>query len=402
METTRPARDSSPEHFQYVNALRGYAILGVIFGHLAQSYNLHTSLIGGSLIIGLGIGVQLFYVASAFTLFHSLSIRVLREKHYVITFFIRRFSRIAPLYWYGIALYFAIYGNDSRGWLPGPDGWWHYLLNVLFLHGLFPATMSSVVPGGWSIGIEMLFYLIVPTLFCYLSSIKKALIFTLVTVLIAPAINTMALYLLGSYMSQYTSSMLIDIFWFRWLPNQLGCFSFGILLFHILRHPQIVLYIESKKINTCLLMFSIISFIILLKYGYILSCFKHFVFSLVFMIFALCLATHHYIFFVNRIIAFIGTVSFSCYINHFLIIAVIKSMFSFTLLHSHPILNVIIFMTISAITISITVGVSYVTYSLIESQGIKLGKKLIRTKFPVIQSGGTVNREDCHMVTVKI
>jgi peptidoglycan/LPS O-acetylase OafA/YrhL len=43
------------------------------------------------------------------------------------------------------------------------------------LHGLFPQANNSVVPGGWSIGTEVLFYLSFPFLFWWLDSPRRIL-----------------------------------------------------------------------------------------------------------------------------------------------------------------------------------------------------------------------------------
>jgi peptidoglycan/LPS O-acetylase OafA/YrhL len=50
---------------------------------------------------------------------------------------------------------------SARG-LPTPQ---NILANVLFLHGLVPAANQSIVGGGWSVGTEVLFYLLAPMLF---------------------------------------------------------------------------------------------------------------------------------------------------------------------------------------------------------------------------------------------
>jgi peptidoglycan/LPS O-acetylase OafA/YrhL len=41
---------------------------------------------------------------------------------------------------------------------------WQVALNALFLHGFSPAAINSAVPGGWSIAVEMSFYLVFPLL----------------------------------------------------------------------------------------------------------------------------------------------------------------------------------------------------------------------------------------------
>lgn len=68
------------KHLTYLDALRGLAVLGVILVHCT----LITNQTGKFLVLGFAgqRGVQLFYVISAFTIFHSLSIRKMRSSPY--------------------------------------------------------------------------------------------------------------------------------------------------------------------------------------------------------------------------------------------------------------------------------------------------------------------------------
>jgi peptidoglycan/LPS O-acetylase OafA/YrhL len=71
---------SSLIHYDYIDTLRGLAIMGVVFIHVSQVINpTHeiTTLIAES---G-SLGVQLFFVASAITLFLSLESRTKAEAH---------------------------------------------------------------------------------------------------------------------------------------------------------------------------------------------------------------------------------------------------------------------------------------------------------------------------------
>lgn len=102
-------------------------------------------------------GVQLFYIASAFTLFLSFKSRVTNETFPVRNFFIRRFFRIAPMYYLGICYYLFQNGFGAR-WQLGDEKHitiMNIISNITFLHGLNPYWIYSLVPGGWSIGIEI-------------------------------------------------------------------------------------------------------------------------------------------------------------------------------------------------------------------------------------------------------
>ena len=152
--------------FQQIDILRGLAILMVIIVHVSQ-------IISGDLVFKFifaygQMGVQMFFLASAFTLSYSMDYRH-EEKNAIKFFFLRRFFRIAPGYYVGIIIYFLISLllnhlsiSDSLGINHDPK---NIIINILFLNGLLPEENNNVVPGGWSIGTEMIFYLIFPLIF---------------------------------------------------------------------------------------------------------------------------------------------------------------------------------------------------------------------------------------------
>jgi peptidoglycan/LPS O-acetylase OafA/YrhL len=96
------------------------------------------------------------------------------EKHPKFNFFIRRFFRIAPLYYIGILYYLWQDGFGSRYWLSDQElvTTANILSNIFFVHGFNPYWMNSVVPGGWSIAVEMLFYCIAPLLFVKIKNVS--------------------------------------------------------------------------------------------------------------------------------------------------------------------------------------------------------------------------------------
>ncbi len=116
------------------------------------------------------MGVQLFFVASAYTLCRSFEKRS-NEKFPVTAFFIRRYCRIAPLYYLGIATYYFYYvwkhtaDNVGVSFSSDPYHIGNVVANLLFFHGFIPAANNNIVPGGWSIGTEVAFYLIFPIVF---------------------------------------------------------------------------------------------------------------------------------------------------------------------------------------------------------------------------------------------
>ncbi|WP_295882485.1 acyltransferase [uncultured Thiohalocapsa sp.] len=300
--------------YAYIDALRGWAILGVILVHSSQRLADLPPILHGLFQTG-QYGVQLFFVASALTLALSLSKRRDQDRFPIQDYFIRRFFRIAPLYYAAIVLYFFVHGLSSGQWPPPSHFTSAVGLNVLFLHAWNQYTVNSVVPGGWSISVEMTFYLLVPLLLSVIRDLRGALIAT-------------GLALLLSVTAAYAMHLLAGLPWpvpnnsflYYWLPTQLPVFMLGFALFFLIRdtgrsgaRPAA----DSPRASLVRLAVAAALFGIgaaTMSYSALAA---PVVFGTAAVFFAWALALHPWPLFVNRLLCHLGELSFSLYVVHF-------------------------------------------------------------------------------------
>lgn len=190
----------------HIDTCRGIAILMVILVHVGQTVPDKNALI--QCISSYGqMGVQLFFVASAYTLCISWNLK--KDGNWpVYNFFTRRFFRIAPLYWIGIALYAIVTIVESwfrlgEAALPSHYSIVNVLSNVLLAHGFYPPANNNIVPGGWSIGTEVAFYVLFPALAPFIiskcTSIVKGLAIAITWMLTVQATLYIVYQLTGKY-----------------------------------------------------------------------------------------------------------------------------------------------------------------------------------------------------------
>lgn len=151
--------------YEYIDLLRAAAILGVMAIHCQQHMPGLSPVVAAMFHFG-QMGVQLFFVASALTLCLSAAER---GEASPVNFYVRRFFRVAPLYYFGIAFYFGwrlLVAKYRSGSFAVDNGYslLSVVENLLFVHGFHPSNFNFVVPGGWSIATEMGFYAIFPIL----------------------------------------------------------------------------------------------------------------------------------------------------------------------------------------------------------------------------------------------
>ena len=217
--TSRPR--APPNHFASIDALRGLAITGVVAAHAGHGFTSVPALADALGKLG-SSGVQLFFVLSAFTLMNSWAGR----HDGAARFYLRRLFRIAPMFWLATALYFLLdRWLVTPFWLGGVVDRRSLLLTFLFGHGWSPEAINAIVPGGWSIAVEMNFYLLFPLLAAVATSRARAALMLAASLLLAIFANEAVL--------PVPAKQIADDFAYYWLPNSLPAFMTGLLAFHL-------------------------------------------------------------------------------------------------------------------------------------------------------------------------
>jgi len=142
----------SEKRDQSLDFLRGIAIFAVVIFHVSLFFGPQHSFYRTLASQGF-LGVQLFFIVSAITMCRMWDLRR-GESSPMAKFYIRRVCRIAGPFWLALILY---------GLYLKPDIF-QLITTTLFIHALWPHTINAAIPGGWSIGVEMLFYLCFPVL----------------------------------------------------------------------------------------------------------------------------------------------------------------------------------------------------------------------------------------------
>ena len=349
----------------YVDALRGLAILGVMMLHTKHYGSDSLPIFIGKLLDGGERGVQLFYLASAFTLFLSFKNRFYKETFPIRNFFIRRFFRIAPMYYLGIVYYLFQDGFGPRYWLGDETHITalNIVSNLTFLHGFNPYWINSLVPGGWSVGVEMAFYAIVPILFFKIKNINQAFLFFLFS-----AFLKLFLYLALIKFPMISPASLWKIYLVLYLPGQLPVFSLGIFFYFLISENQSLRSISGGSI---LLLSAMLIAQLSIDVKFFLP--SHVLFSLVFLLLAYGLSLFQFKMIVNPVINYIGKISFSMYLVHLAVLHWVKQ-FNLFNYWNNGMLN---YATRFLFVLVSTMIISTIFYNIIEVPFQNIGKKII-------------------------
>jgi peptidoglycan/LPS O-acetylase OafA/YrhL len=364
---------SNENKLGYVDAMRGIAILMVILVHTSQRVP-NLSPLMGRLAEYSQMGVQLFFVVSAYTLCLSFERRS-KEPYSISSFYIRRLFRIAPLYYIAIPIYFAFHivkqhYNSEPISTTEPYSIVNIVANILFIHGFVPSANNNIVPGGWSIGTEMAFYLCFPLLFVISKKIAGNRPIQLFALLLFCLGANLALQLIIIRVTN-NSFQNGNFFYFN-IINQLPVFLVGIIAYSL----------HSQKIHPIILSRLVSIFGFLIFFAIPLLLWK----SKMQLLFAVIptISAISYLFLMNWIKATkrqsgllckIGVVSFSMYIFHFL--------FAWGLVPTiiggiSGIVNPDIMLLLAfLLTCALTFCVALITQQSIEAKGISTGAKII-------------------------
>ena len=138
------------------DALRGFCALMVAFYHLAHWLGLV------ELPSLATYGVYLFFVLSGASLAHTYPSERVRAPGDVLRFLATRWLRLAPLFLVVCGVFLAMLAARTGGNFAGLAP--RLLLNATFAFGFVDPAITSIAIGGWSLGIEFVFYLLFPAL----------------------------------------------------------------------------------------------------------------------------------------------------------------------------------------------------------------------------------------------
>jgi peptidoglycan/LPS O-acetylase OafA/YrhL len=157
------------KRLHYVDALRGLAAVLVLIFHTWNEPHPKPDLLGPlqPIVANLSSGVILFFLVSAFSLCYTMRHHE-ESGHRLTSFYVHRAFRILPLY-YAVLAYAWLSGSHFADGLS--VGQW--LEAITLTYNLDPANIYGFVPAGWTLSVELIFYLVFPFLVLRINSIGR-------------------------------------------------------------------------------------------------------------------------------------------------------------------------------------------------------------------------------------
>lgn len=144
----------APDRILGWDILRGLCALSVMVYHLLYWQDLGTVSTLGT------YGVYLFFILSGASLAYVYDTQAIGSPRGFTAFLAVRWLRLAPLYVAVCATFLVMLAARNGQWVPGGAGL--LALNASFLFGAFTPAVTALGIGGWSLGIEFMFYLAMP------------------------------------------------------------------------------------------------------------------------------------------------------------------------------------------------------------------------------------------------
>jgi peptidoglycan/LPS O-acetylase OafA/YrhL len=332
----------------YLDALRGWAAFAVIVTHAGSQTG---GAINEQMALG-AHGVQLFFTLSAFTLFMTHYGRHSSERTETLNFFLRRFFRLAPVF------YVVIVAVSAYDWITrSPDAPTLGQMAALFTftHSLFPAYIDQLLHVEWSLGNEAIFYVMLPFLFIWVRDARRAVYLLLGTLLVARFLTVWL---------QHQGDLHFAFFYFG---NQAPAFAFGIVLFFATRRPL------DPKYAPMFLAIALFVFWAVTMGGEVYAFPQHILLEFGYVALIIALGLKPYRFFVNALTVRFGEISYSVYLLHVSVLFSLGPLATHWHLEGYP-----QFFFLLTGTVAITWALASVAYRFIERPGVELGQRVIQ------------------------
>jgi peptidoglycan/LPS O-acetylase OafA/YrhL len=338
-----------------IDALRGLAASVIVIHHVVRINQMQLPAFLSFIPAYFGYGVPLFFIISAFSLYYSYSVR-LKGSSDIRAYAIHRFARIAPLFYFMLAVW-SITSYYKFGLPPNPA---EIIANLAFLFNFVPAWQNSVVWAGWSIGVEFLFYALLPLLIANVRTTWASVSVLAVSLGVAWSFQA----------APDTSAASVSILMYA------PFFAMGIITWGLFVERRSD---SDRKSGIAALCGAVVLAAAVLSTGPIRSLmltlpYKRVEFYMLGVVFALLVysqAVHPVIAISNRAMRFLGEISFSLYLLHPWLILMLKPMYTQFTTRLSPALC---FLLSTVCTFAVLIPVAWMTYRWIESPGMAFGK----------------------------
>jgi peptidoglycan/LPS O-acetylase OafA/YrhL len=351
----------------FLDALRGLAAAYVVIFHMILISDPDLGVPAWAQLIAMngGSGVILFFVISSFSLFYTMPMRA-QERWPWVSYALHRFFRIAPLFYLWIVL--TIIRDHIIFQASHP--WWMILASGSFVFNVIPMQQEGFVWASWTIGVEMLFYVVFPFVYVRTKNTWQAVSFLLASMLVWWACDLALTYF---NLSPQTLASYRQWFFPKFLPE----FAFGAIAFFLIK--KALPWADKKPemaspVGTMLLLASAFFYMSVLKgAGNFWLPDHRYAIALCCLVVVVALALRSTGLLVNSLTKLMGQASYSLYLNHPTLVLLLGPAYKWIYAHSSNLS--VAFIGSCILTYALLIPFSVLTYKLVERPGMKLGKK---------------------------
>ncbi len=363
-------------HLGGVESLRAYAAFAIVIFHVIHLTQAPVPKSLEFMKFFFGFGVPLFFVVSAFSLAYGYEGRLFGNGQ-LKEFYLRRVMRIAPLYYLAIGTWLLAMAMIGA---PPPNARM-LALSLSFLFNLTPSTVDGIAPASWSIGVEMLFYLIFPFVLALARTLPRAILAT-------AAFTGVAL----AYAAITTRLELNQSFLVHGLIFNLPYFGFGLIAFKLYQVLDARRGIQVTAAGLALLFSFWLASGPFGRMGWTVSIIYMLCWGAPFALICLGMAQRPLAIFSNPATEFLGKISFGLYLGHPQLIFVLTRMGVYERIQQLPGGSGVTFPLAVLVTSAALIPVAWALYVFVERPGIELGRRWAqRLRPPLLEPASSVS-----------